>query len=219
MSEHLANGDDSIIQIVSDFICPWCWIGEENLHRALVATERPDDRRIIFVPYQLNPHMPAAGMDRKAYRSAKFGSWAHSQALDAQVAQAGRAVGLNFACDRVKKTPNTLAAHRLVWREQHAGKNAVPLVRALFSAYFAEGQDIGDVNVLADIAGDTGLNRLEALSFLVSSEGRAEVLALEATSRVAGIRSVPSIHIGEHVISGAQPVEVMLEVLRRCQPA
>ena len=90
MSEHLANGDDSIIQIVSDFICPWCWIGEENLQRALAAAKRPDDCRIIFVPYQLNPHMPAEGIDRKAYRSAKFGSWAHSQALDAQVAQAGR---------------------------------------------------------------------------------------------------------------------------------
>ncbi|WP_338524571.1 DsbA family oxidoreductase [Pseudomonas batumici] len=219
MNVQTSNSVSSNIQVAYDFICPWCWIGEENLERALVAADLSVDSHITFLPYQLNPDMPVEGMDRKAYRSAKFGSWARSQAMDAQVTAAGRAVGLKFDYERAEKTPNTLAAHRLVWREQQAGRNASSLVKAIFKAYFGEGRDIGDLNVLADIAAETGLDRAKALGFLESGEGTTELLELEAATKASGIRSVPSIHIGAHVISGAQPLEVMAQVLRQSQLA
>ena len=207
------------IQVTYDFICPWCWIGEVNLERALAASGFTTDRQISFLPYQLNPDMPVRGMDRKAYRSGKFGSWARSQAMDAQVTHAGKAVGLGFHYERVETTPNTLAAHRLVWREQQAGKDAACLVKAIFKAYFGEGRDIGDLNVLADIAGETGLDRKAIVDFLNTDEGTAEVLKLEAQSKASGVRSVPTIEIADDVISGAQPSEIMIQILKRNQAA
>ena len=209
----------STIQVTYDFICPWCWIGEENLERALVASGSSTDSHITFLPYQLNPDMPVQGMDRKAYRSGKFGSWARSQAMDAQVTHAGKAVGLGFDYDRIEKTPNTMAGHRLVWREQQAGRDARDLNKAIFKAYFSQGRDIGDLNVLADIAAETGLDRGAIVDFLNTEEGTAEVLKLEAITKASGVRSVPSIQIAEDVISGAQPIEVMIQILRRSQAA
>lgn len=214
MSLHSSN-----IQVTYDFICPWCWIGEENLERALAASGSSTDRQMTFLPYQLNPDMPVQGMDRKAYRSSKFGSWARSQAMDAQVTQAGKAVGLTFDYERVEKTPNTLAGHRLVWREQHAGRDASFLVKAIFKAYFGDGRDIGDLNVLADIAAETGLDRGAIVDFLNTDEGTTEVLELEAQTKASGVRSVPSIQIADDVITGAQPTEIMIQVLRRSQVA
>lgn len=197
------------IQVTYDFICPWCWIGGENLDRALAATGLSETRRITYVPYQLNPNMPAQGMDRKAYRSDKFGSWARSQAMDAQVTLAGQAVGLVFDYERTERTPNTLAAHRLIWRQQQVSVDASALVQAIFKAYFAEGRDIGAVEVLADIASENGLDRSLTLSFLKSGEGISEVLTQEAAAKARGVRSVPSFLIGTDTISGAQPVDVL----------
>lgn len=209
----------SNIHVTYDFICPWCWIGEEHLERALAASGVSTDSQITFLPYQLNPDMPVQGMDRKAYRSGKFGSWARSQAMDAQVTHAAKSVGLEFDYERVEKTPNTLAGHRLVWREQQAGRDASFLVKAIFKAYFGEGRDIGDLNVLADIAAETGLERTAIVDFLNTDEGTAEVLKLEAITKASGVRSVPSIQIAQDVISGAQPIEVMIQILRRNQTA
>lgn len=209
----------STIQVTYDFICPWCWIGEENLERALAATGFSTSHSIRFLPYQLNPDMPVQGMDRKAYRSGKFGSWARSQALDAQVTHAGKAVGLEFDYERVEKTPNTLAAHRLVCREQQAGRDASPLVRAIFKAYFGAGRDIGDLTVLADICAETGQDRGAIVDFLKADEGTAQVLALEARSKASGLRSVPTVQIADDVINGAQPIEIMIQILERNQAA
>jgi len=207
------------IQVTYDFICPWCWIGEENLERALAASGFSTDRQMTFLPYQLNPDMPISGMDRKAYRSGKFGSWARSQAMDAQVAHAGKAVGLEFDYKRVEKTPNTLAAHRLVWREQQTGRDACLLVKAIFKGYFGDGRDIGDLNVLADIAAEIGRDREAIVDFLNTDEGTAEVLKLEARAKASGVRSVPSIQIADDVISGAQPTGIIVQILKRSQAA
>ncbi|WP_223457940.1 MULTISPECIES: DsbA family oxidoreductase [unclassified Pseudomonas] len=207
------------IEVTYDFICPWCWIGEVNLERALAASGFSTDRQISFLPYQLNADMPVRGMDRKAYRSGKFGSWARSQAMDAQVTHAGKAVGLGFHYERVETTPNTMAAHRLVWREQQAGKDASLLVKAIFKAYFGEGRDIGDLNVLADIGAETGLDRGAIVDFLNTDKGTAEVLKLEEQIKASGVRSVPSIQIADDVISGAQPTEIMIQILKRNQAA
>lgn len=201
------------LQITSDFICPWCWIGEHNLDLALSQTGLHDKVRVQFVPYQLNPDMPVEGMNRRDYRTAKFGSWARSQAMDAQVTQAGQAAGLPFNYAVIEKTPNTFAAHRLVWREQQSGGDARPLVREIFRAYFALGLDIGDPVVLADVAARLGHVPEQTLRFLASFEGVAELAHELAQARQSGAQSVPSIRINEQILSGAQPISVFAQVL------
>jgi predicted DsbA family dithiol-disulfide isomerase len=201
------------IQITQDFICPWCWIGEQRLKDALVAADATSKVRRVFMPYELNPGMPKEGADRKQYRSAKFGSWSRSQAMDAHVAEVGRADGLSFNYDRVTRTPNTLAAHRLVWMVQEGGGDATELVDAIFKAYFTEGRDIGDTDVLTDIAVSVGESERQVRRLFASNEGVAEVRILETVAVTTGVSSVPSVKVGLDVVSGAQPVQVFRNAL------
>jgi predicted DsbA family dithiol-disulfide isomerase len=203
------------INVTYDFICPWCWIGGKKLEQALQEAGQGQTRQISFVPYQLNPAMPADGMDRKAYRSAKFGSWARSQAMDAQVTQAGRAAGVTFDYAQVGRTPNTLAAHRLVWFQQRSGGDTAALVDAVFKAYFGDGRDIGDLQILADIAEGSGLDRAATLKFLESGEGVDEIVRAEADARADGVVSVPTVDIGQQRVTGAQPVDVFAQAIHR----
>lgn len=205
------------IQITSDFICPWCWIGEANLEQALQITGADETTKLLFIPYLLNPDMPIEGKNRKIYRTEKFGSWARSQAMDAQVTLAGKASDRLFNYDVVEKTPNTVAAHRLIWREQVGGSDATSLVKAIFEAYFRDGKDIGDLETLADIAGDRGQDRESTLAFLKSNEGREEVLQMAADAQLTGVRSVPSVNIAGHTVTGAQPANIFSDILRRVQ--
>jgi predicted DsbA family dithiol-disulfide isomerase len=202
------------IQITQDFICPWCWIGEQKLKDALVAEDAASKVRLVFMPYELNPGMAKEGMDRKQYRSTKFGSWSRSQAMDAHVAEAGRAEGLSFNYDVVTRTPNTLAAHRLVWMVQKDGGDATALVHAIFKAYFTEGRDIGDTDVLIEIAVSVGESEKEARRLFSSNEGVAEVRVLETVATATDVSSVPSVKVGLDVVSGAQPVQVFRDALR-----
>jgi predicted DsbA family dithiol-disulfide isomerase len=202
------------IQITQDFICPWCWIGEQKLKDALVAEDAVSKVRLVFMPYELNAGMAKEGMDRKQYRSPKFGSWSRSQAMDAHVAEAGRAEGLSFNYDVVTRTPNTLAAHRLVWMVQKGGGDATALVRAIFKAYFTDGRDIGDTDVLTEIAVSVGESEKEARRLFSSNEGVAEVQVLETVATATGVSSVPFVKVGLDVVSGAQPVQVFRDALR-----
>src|ERR1700732_3554952 len=128
------------VDVISDVICPWCYIGKRRLEEAVAAFGR-EQVRVRWHPFQLNPRMPKEGVNRREYRTAKFGSWERSLALDAQVAAAGRAEGIPFAHEKIERTPNTLDAHRLIWLAEKEGvQNAV--VEALFRAYFTEGRDI-----------------------------------------------------------------------------
>jgi len=175
-----------------------------------------DDLRLDlrWRPFQLNPTLPKEGLDRRTYRIAKFGSWEHSQALDAQVAAVGRDVGIAFRHDLMARTPNTFNAHRLIWLAGREGKQD-ELVEALFRAYFTEGRDIGDLPVLADIAAETGLTRERASDFLRSDQGLAEVTEEEAQARRLGISGVPTILVGGvPVFSGALRAEVTAAKLR-----
>ncbi|MCO8575482.1 DsbA family oxidoreductase [Burkholderia multivorans] len=206
------------VTMIYDLICPWCWIAEHRLAQAIDAVGLTGNVNVRFVPFELNPSMPAGGMDRKAYRSAKFGSWARSQALDAHVAEAGRAAGLVFDHARIARTPNTRLAHRLVWFAQQRG-SAVALVDALFAAYFRDGRDIGDTDVLAEIATGAGLPGDAARAFLASDAGHDAVVALEAHALGEGVASVPSTRIGQSVVSGAQPAAVFRDALIAAQRA
>lgn len=189
--------------VFSDFICPWCLVGKTRLESALaLAPERSVS--VKWMPFELNPNMPAEGLDRKTYRSAKFASWAQSQALDAQVENAAKAEGLEFRHDLIERTPNTRAAHRLTWLADQQGKqNAV--ATAVLRAYFLEGRDVGQPEVLADIAAEQGMDRASTLEALRSDAGNTEVEALLAEGRKLGISGVPAVvRDGELLFSGAQ---------------
>ncbi|MDN7489202.1 DsbA family oxidoreductase [Burkholderia sp. AU45274] len=204
------------IQVTYDFICPWCWIGHAHLKAALREANLPVAPTVKYLPYELNPTMPKDGIDRKAYRSAKFGSWARSQAMDADVTLAGKRAGVEFNYDRVAVTPNTRLAHRLMFLAQSKGDAArtEALFEAVFSAYFSDGQDIGMAEVLVSLAERTGFDADEVRSFLATNDGEREVVADELRAGAAGIRSVPTIRVGGVPVSGAQPVSVLAEVLR-----
>lgn len=204
------------IQVTYDFICPWCWIGHEHLKAALREADLAVAPTVKYLPYELNPTMPKDGIDRKAYRSAKFGSWARSQAMDADVTLAGKRAGVEFNYDRVTVTPNTRLAHRLMFLAQSKGNAArtEALFEAVFSAYFSEGRNIGMAEVLVSLAEGTGFDADEVRSFLATNDGEREVVADELRAGATGIRSVPTIHVGGVPVSGAQPVSVLAQVLR-----
>jgi predicted DsbA family dithiol-disulfide isomerase len=203
------------IEVISDAICPWCWVAKRRLDRAIAALAPDVTASVTWRPFELTPEMPKAGVDRRAYRSAKFGSWQRSQALDAQVAAAGRLDGLVFNHDKMERTPNTVDAHRLIRMAGQQGKQDV-VVEGLFAAYFNEGRDIGDQVVMADVGTSAGLDRAGILAMLASDEGLAEVrseLQRAVNLRVSG---VPTVLIdGIPLFSGAIRAELMEVELRK----
>jgi predicted DsbA family dithiol-disulfide isomerase len=204
-----------VVEVISDAICPWCWVAKRRLDRALEALAPDITASVTWRPFELNPGMPKAGMDRHAYRSAKFGSWQRSQALDAQVAAAGRSDGLVFNHDKMERTPNTVDAHRLIWLAGQLRKQDA-VVEGLFAAYFNEGRDVGDQAVLADVGASAGLDRAMILAMLASDEGQAEVqseLQRAVSLRVSG---VPTVLVdGVPLFSGAIRAELMAAELRK----
>jgi predicted DsbA family dithiol-disulfide isomerase len=194
------------IDIVSDVICPWCYIGKRRLARALEL--RPQLRvSITWRAFQLNPDMPEEGMPRAAYVAAKFGSPAHAQRIYGSIAEAGAGEGIRFAFERIRRTPASRAAHRLIRYGTLEG-NAEPLVDALFRAYFEDGRDIGDKATLADLAEEAGFPRAEAAAWLAGDDALAEVLAEDRSARRLGISGVPCFILdGGYAISGAQEPE------------
>jgi predicted DsbA family dithiol-disulfide isomerase len=194
------------IDIVSDVVCPWCYIGKRRLASAL--QQRPEvEAEILWHPFQLNPDMPPEGMVRERYIAAKFGGGQHASRIYQNVTDVGAAVGIPFHFDRIQVTPNTRDAHRLIRRASEAG-DADAVVEALFNAYFIEGRDIGDRATLAEIAGEAGLDGEAVARFLASREGAEEVLAEDMTARRIGINAVPCfIFERKYVVSGAQEPE------------
>ncbi len=137
------------VDVISNVICPWCFIGKRRLEKAVHSLDAQHEVRVRWHPFQLNPSMPREGIPRKDYRTAKFGSWAKSLALDAQMNEVGASEGIAFALDRIARTPNTVDAHRLIWS---AGEEGVQdaVVEAQFRAYFCEGRNVGDRETLLD---------------------------------------------------------------------
>jgi predicted DsbA family dithiol-disulfide isomerase len=204
------------VDIVSDAICPWCYIGKRQLERALPILAQEGLRfSVHWNPFQLNPDMPREGVDRRAYRTAKFGSWARSQELDSRVTDAAASVGLTFRLDRLERTPNTLDAHRLVWLAGEQGvQNAV--MEAVFHAYFTDGGDLGDHEVLAHCAAAGGMDRDAVRRFLAGKELELEVSDADRTAREAGVNGVPSFFLdGYGLFSGALPAEQIATALSR----
>ena len=198
------------VSIVSDTICPWCYIGKRRFERARAG--RPADLAVEWRPFQLNPDMPADGVDRQRYMVAKFGSEERVAEIFGAIEQAGEAEGIQFVFDRIARTPNTVDSHRLI---EYAGQQGVQdqVVEALFRRYFEQGEDIGDRAVLAACGVDGGLDEDAVEGFLAGTDGAEHVRKeSEAASRM-GISGVPCfIFEGKYAVSGAQPPDVFERV-------
>ncbi len=206
------------LDILSDPICPWCLIGKAHLDRALTA--HPDHPfRIEWHPFQLNPDMPAGGMDRRAYLEWKFGGRDNAVAVYARIAEAAKAAGVEIDFEGISRTPNTLDAHRLIhWAGLEGRQTSV--VSALFRAYFQEGRDIGDTGVLLDIAGSCGLDREMTARLLASDADADDIRARDAHARERGVTGVPTFVLAnQHVLPGAQPPELWTQVIEELATA
>mgnify|MGYP003952929095 FL=1 len=206
------------IDIVSDVVCPWCFIGKRRLEAALrgLRAERPDVVPTLrWLPYFLNPDTPDSGEPYRPFLEKKFGGPEKLALIWEQIAVAGRTAGIEFAFERIEVRANTLRAHRLIHRAQKAG-NADALVERLFAAQFLNGENVGDAGVLARLAGECGEDEPAVLAYLHSEEDADDVRALAERGQRMGITGVPFfILAGRLGIGGAQPPEVLLDALRQ----
>jgi predicted DsbA family dithiol-disulfide isomerase len=198
------------VDVISDVICPWCFIGKRRLEKAVATLDRQHEVRVRWLPFQLNPIMPKEGISRKEYRTAKFGSWERSLELDAQMVAVGETEGIHFALDRIERTPNTLDAHRLIWlADKERVQDAV--VEALFRAYFAKGRYISDPQTVIDVVAEAGLDRQQAEGVLNRGVGMEAIKEAEGLSRRFQVDGVPFFIInGKITLAGAQQTDAFI---------
>lgn len=201
-----------VIEVVHDLVCPWCYLGVRRLFRTI--RRRPDLLvELAWRPFLLNPDMPRGGMSRADYVIRKFGSEDRARRLYSSITELGRAESVAFRFDRIRRTPSSVDAHRLVrWAGRHG--RATEMVEALFSAHFTDGRDVGEPAVLAVIARSCGLDPAAALAFLMSDEETDAVHGENLRAHRLGINGVPCFVIaGQHAIAGAQDPEVIERLL------
>ena len=200
------------IDVISDTVCPWCFVGKRRLEAALAQTAERYEASVHWHPFELNPDLPPEGMDARTYYGSKFGSWERFREMSARVAQVGSEAGIAFAFDKAVRAPNTLDSHRLVWMAAGTGlQDAV--VERLFRAHFVEGLDVGDRATLVRLGAEAGLDADEVREALASDAGVAEVRAAEESVRRMGVSGVPFFVVdGKWAVSGAQPVEAFVQL-------
>ncbi len=202
------------IEIVSDVVCPWCYIGKRRLEKALALVGGELAPQVTWLPFQLNPSMPRAGMPRADYRRAKFGSAQRGRELDARVAAEGRGEGIEFALERIERTPNTFAAHQLIDLAQEQGVGGA-VVDALFRAYFEEARDTGDAQVLLQLAEAAGLARGAVQARWADADQARRVAQVEQSMKELGISGVPTFILNRKCgVAGAQPPEALAAAMR-----
>ncbi len=200
------------LDIISDPICPWCYIGKINLDKALA--QFPDHPFTIeWHPFQLNPDMPAEGMERRAYLEGKFGGKDGAVRAYAPVAEHAEKAGAVINLEKIARTPNTIDAHRLIhWAGIEQRQSLV--VDLLFKAYFVDGRDISDHEVLADIADTAEMDAALVSKLLASTADADDIRARDAHSRKMGVNSVPTFIVAhQHAVPGAQPPEMWANVI------
>src|SRR6266446_2612289 len=220
MTENVANriarpADGLIVDVTSDLICPWCFVAKRRLEKASSILGKTLEVR--WHPFELNPEMPVEGLDRRLYRSAKFGSWEQSQRLDAQVSAAGVEVGIRFRHDLMKRTPNTFKGHVLLAATLKDGVRTQNLIaERLFEAYFLDGEDVGNPATLLGIAHEFGVTAISRVEDFDSPALVSEVKTAERKAASAGIRGVPQISFqGTVVANGAQKEELLADSIRQ----
>jgi predicted DsbA family dithiol-disulfide isomerase len=202
----------AIIEVVSDVVCPWCFIGKRRLEKALKLLERPDVQ-IQWRAFELNPDISRGGVDRQEHRIRKFGSLSRARQLEAHVASAGAEEGIDFQFDRIERMPNTFDAHRLTWLAGREGLQNT-LVERLFYAYFIDGEDVGKRDVLKLIGKQSGLDSAGVDSLLDGDFGAEEIRAEENRARVEGVNGVPTFFLrGVPITSGAHKPQVLAALL------
>jgi predicted DsbA family dithiol-disulfide isomerase len=212
------------IDVVSDVVCPWCYIGKRRLEAALARLRESDPDLPVEVrwhPFQLNPDLPRDGVARRDYLERKFGGAERAREIYARVSAAGRAVDIPFAFDAIERQPNTLDAHRLIaWAQSRREGDPDKLVEALFRAYFVDGRYIGDREELVKLAADAGYDADDARKFLQSDELTDLVADADRRSREMGISGVPFfIFGGKTAVSGAHEPEALLEAIAQARAA
>ena len=197
------------VDVISDVICPWCFIGKRRLEKAIGAHCEPV--KVQWHAFQLNPTMPKEGISRREYRIRKFGSWERSMQLDANIVATGKDEGIHFNFDRMERTPNTVDGHRLIWLADKDGvQDAV--VEALFRSYFTEGRDISNRQTLIDVVAEAGLDRGKAEAVLKGDEGMEAIKEAGEQSQRLRVDSVPFFVVnGKITLSGAQQPDTFLE--------
>jgi predicted DsbA family dithiol-disulfide isomerase len=204
----IGPGSAGVLTVISDTICPWCYVGKRRLDLALADLGAQGMRfEVEWRPFQLNPEMPDRGKDRREYRAAKFGA-AKSDALDQQMVEVGGNLGIEFRYDLIDRTPNTLASHVMIADARRAGglevQNAA--VEALFAAYFVEGRDVGRPDVLRDIARQVGFEHGPSVDADLWELVQQEELSI----REAGVSGVPTYLLdGHYLLTGAQPADMI----------
>jgi len=206
--------DPLSIIVYSDVICPWCYVGKRRLEAALNTPDMPAAPRLAWRPFELNPDMPAEGIERQAYRAQKFGA-ARSAELDRAMIETGKELGIAFAFDRMQRTPNTRLAHRAIWEAGRQGRQDA-LVNHLFAAYFEEALDIGEPQVLQGLAAEAGLEADGLMRALNEPDSLEAVVDLEQQGYRMGIQGVPFFIVSQkYGVSGAQPPEFWRDALPR----
>lgn len=208
------------IDVVSDVVCPWCFVGQKRLDKALVSmAEIQVDVR--WRPYQLDPTIPPEGMDRKSYMLSKFGSEEKLREIHARLEDLGRAEGISFNFDAIKVSPNTLDAHRVIrWAATQPDGAQNRIVRRLFQLYFEEGADVGDRAVLIEAARESGMDVAVVETLLAADADRQAVQAEIATAQKMGITGVPCFLLeSRYAVMGAQDADVLADAIRKVSEA
>ncbi|MBE7185460.1 MAG: DsbA family oxidoreductase [Methylobacterium mesophilicum] len=204
------------INVVSDVVCPWCFLGMRRLDRALAQAPEADTT-VHWRPFQLDPSIPAGGLDRREYMKAKFGTGDRLQQTHATLEQLGAAEGIGFHFDAITRSPNTLDAHRLIrWAGAEGEAVQRDVVAELFSRYFEQGQDIGDRDVLADVGAKSGMMAADLRERLAGDEGRESVQAEIVEAQRKGVSGVPFFILADrYAISGAQEAATLADAIRQ----
>lgn len=204
------------IDVISDVVCPWCFIGRRRLGAALelLAQRRPEIvPSVSWHPFQLNPDLPRGGIERRTYAEAKFGGPEGAARVAERVRAVGRTVDIDFAFERIRMQPNTVDAHRLIAWAQRRG-SAEDVVERLFRAFFLQGRNIGDHVVLAAVASESGFDRSEAAAMLATDQGLDTVLDMDRRVRELGVEAVPFfIFEGKVAVSGAHEPEALFDAM------
>lgn len=211
-----ADGSTAALQVdvIADLVCPWCYLGKRRLADALAAVRGPSQVR--WVPFQLNPAMPEQGMPLENYLRERFGDPASLESAMAELTRRGLAEGVHFRFDRIERMPNTLNAHRLMRFAELSGVNTSAVAEDLLKAYFEEGLNIGDPDVLAEIGKRHGMTAADVFQTLGDEDERRAVLAQETQVRQTGVSGVPDFLINRRLlVIGAQSTATLIDAFDR----